>query len=84
MPRRGFAYARRVNPVEPGGEAEREQEARVGLCFTCRHARVVDSRTSRYWMCELSAADPRFPKYPRLPVLACDGFAPKEPAGPPR
>lgn len=26
-------------------------------------------------MCGLSAEDPRFPKYPRLPVLACAGFA---------
>jgi hypothetical protein len=46
----------------------------VGLCLTCRHARIVESRTSRFWLCRLSASDPRFPKYPRLPVLACDGY----------
>jgi hypothetical protein len=25
-------------------------------------------------MCELSFTDSRFAKYPRLPVLACDGY----------
>lgn len=25
-------------------------------------------------LCELSKTDPRFPKYPRLPVLACPGY----------
>jgi hypothetical protein len=27
-----------------------------------------------FFLCRLSATDPRFPKYPRLPVLRCDGF----------
>ena len=48
----------------------------VGLCARCRHARTVVTRTSTYWMCELSKSDPRFPKYPRLPVLECEGFRP--------
>jgi hypothetical protein len=26
-------------------------------------------------MCLLSRSDPRFPKYPRVPVLACDGYS---------
>jgi hypothetical protein len=26
--------------------------------------------------CELAKTDPRFPKYPRVPVISCDGFAP--------
>jgi hypothetical protein len=25
-------------------------------------------------MCELSKVDRRFPKYPRLPVLECEGY----------
>jgi hypothetical protein len=25
----------------------------------------------------LSRTDPRFPKYPRLPVLACSGYEPR-------
>lgn len=46
-----------------------------GLCGTCVNARVVESaRGSRFWLCELSRTDPRFPRYPRLPVLRCGGY----------
>ena len=46
----------------------------------CRNARIVESRRgSRFWLCALSRVDPRFPKYPRLPVLACAGYTPGEP-----
>jgi len=31
-----------------------------------------------FWRCELSDRDPKFAKYPRLPVLACAGFVHKE------
>ena len=48
----------------------------VGLCARCRNARTVTTRNSLYWLCELSRTDPRFPKYPRLPVLECEGFDP--------
>ena len=30
-------------------------------------------------LCELSVTDPRFPKYPRLPVLSCEGYEKKNP-----
>jgi hypothetical protein len=47
----------------------------VGLCAECRQARPVTSaRGSSFWRCGLSETDARFPKYPRLPVLACPGF----------
>jgi hypothetical protein len=47
----------------------------AGLCDRCRHQRVVTTtRGSAFTLCELSKADPRFPKYPRLPVAACPGF----------
>jgi hypothetical protein len=59
-----------------------EDEARVGLCFTCRHSQRVPSRTSVYRLCRLAAVDPRFDKYPRLPVLRCAGYDPEEPATP--
>ncbi|HEX5521601.1 MAG TPA: hypothetical protein VFX29_07875 [Longimicrobiaceae bacterium] len=55
-----------------------------GLCGRCTHARVIETRTgSRFFLCQRSAADPAFPRYPRLPVLACRGFAPAaaEPLG---
>ena len=48
----------------------------MGLCLTCRHARRVPTLRATYWLCELAATDPRFEKYPRLPVLACPGYEP--------
>jgi len=49
----------------------------VGLCAACIHARRVESvRGSVFLLCERSRDDPRFPRYPRLPVLACAGFEP--------
>lgn len=55
-----------------------EEVAKVGLCATCRHARRIESaRGSVFWLCELSRTDPRFPKYPPLPVRACAGYAKK-------
>jgi hypothetical protein len=53
---------------------------RVGLCRSCRASRALRSaRGSEFWLCERSRSDPaHFPKYPRLPVLACAGFAPAE------
>jgi len=51
-----------------------------GLCRACRNARIVTSgRGSTFWLCELSRTDPAFPRYPPLPVVACDGFAPRAP-----
>ena len=48
----------------------------AGLCERCRHVRVIENRRgSRFFRCELADVDARFPKYPRLPVLQCDGFA---------
>jgi hypothetical protein len=58
-------------------EARTEQE-RAGLCADCLHARSVESRRgSVFLLCELSRSDPRFAKYPRLPVLSCAGYEKK-------
>lgn len=47
----------------------------AGLCDTCRHQRVVrNTRGSEFSLCERSRTEPRFPRYPRLPVAACDGY----------
>ena len=52
-----------------------------GLCAACGNARVVENRRgSRFWMCERSRTDARYPKYPVLPVLACPGFTPRSEA----
>jgi len=62
--------------------ADKNSES-VGLCFDCRHARVIRSdRASIFYLCRLSATDPRFAKYPRLPVLSCPGYQKQEPAAP--
>lgn len=54
-----------------------------GLCGVCRNSRRVESdRGSVFWLCELSRTEARFPRYPRLPVWRCPGFAPgRSPAG---
>ncbi len=48
----------------------------IGLCETCQHQRVVKTARSAFSLCERSKTDDRFPKYPRLPVVACPGFEP--------
>jgi hypothetical protein len=49
----------------------------VGLCSRCTESKVVENKKgSRFYLCELSARDPRFRKYPELPVLKCEGFSP--------
>jgi len=54
-----------------------ESQINAGLCSDCRHAKRIESdRGSVFIMCQLSATDPGFPKYPRLPVLSCGGYSP--------
>jgi len=50
-------------------------DTRRGLCDTCKHQKLVrNTRGSVFSLCELSKTDPRFPKYPRLPVERCAGY----------
>ena len=52
---------------------------RVGLCFTCQHARVVRTdRGSVFYQCQRASTDPTYLKYPRLPVLRCPGYERKD------
>jgi hypothetical protein len=49
--------------------------AAVGLCLTCRWARrVANRRGSTFFRCARAETDPRFARYPALPVLQCEGF----------
>ncbi|MGB8011033.1 MAG: hypothetical protein WCF68_05430 [Terriglobales bacterium] len=51
-----------------------------GLCQNCQHSRQIESdRGSIFLRCDLSLQDPRFAKYPRLPVLVCSGYLPQPP-----
>ncbi len=54
----------------------------IGLCAICRHARVVQSsHGSTFYLCRLAEIDPRFSKYPRLPVMRCAGYDAAETSG---
>ncbi len=51
------------------------ERARVGLCYDCSHVREIQSdRGSRFYFCRRSETDPRYDKYPRLPMKACPGY----------
>jgi hypothetical protein len=53
--------------------------SRAGLCASCVHARrVPSSRGAVFLLCELSSVDPRFPRYPPLPVTRCGGYTPAD------
>jgi hypothetical protein len=65
--------------VSVSQEQAEKLRSRVGLCADCRFMRRMQSdRGSVFYLCERSATDPRFPKYPRLPVLLCSGYEPSE------
>lgn len=61
---------------------------RRGLCGHCKHARVIkSSKGSEFTLCERSKTDPRYRKYPALPVVQCVGYEAEvlvEPAKPAR
>lgn len=49
----------------------------AGLCGTCVHAKVLQSdRGSRFYRCSLSDTNPRYARYPTLPVVHCQGYQP--------
>jgi hypothetical protein len=53
--------------------------AEQGLCASCAHARIVESsKGALFVLCRLSYTDPAFDRYPRLPVIACDGYVSTE------
>jgi hypothetical protein len=65
--------------VEPAGEpptaadrADLGRASRGGLCAACRNARLVRSARAQLF---LRCDQPDLPRYPPMPVIACDGFA---------
>ena len=51
------------------------EDDRAGLCASCLHARTIESsKGATFIRCELSFTDPRFARYPRLPVVRCQGY----------
>jgi hypothetical protein len=60
-----------------GDDVDRAR-SHAGLCTDCRHTQRIESaRGSIFYLCKRSAADPEFPKYPRLPVVQCRGYEPE-------
>ena len=52
--------------------------SRGGLCDSCEHQQIVrTTRGSSFSLCCRSREDPAYPRYPRLPVLACPGHEPR-------
>lgn len=46
-----------------------------GLCDSCRHQKLIRTgRGSEFSMCLRSKDDPRYDKYPRVPVGSCPGY----------
>jgi hypothetical protein len=66
------------DPGRPASAEERRLLAGravvAGLCESCEHLRVLASRRSVFVRCGLADSDPRFPRYPALPVTACMGY----------
>lgn len=53
---------------------------KAGLCAVCTHRREIRSRRgSSFLLCRRSLTDPRFRRYPPLPVFSCPGFEPGDP-----
>ena len=52
----------------------------IGLCQSCCYAAAITmASASTFYRCGLSETDPRFRKYPSLPVIECAGYQPKTP-----
>ena len=67
---------------EPTSEAPKVYRSRLlarlgrspGLCATCRHLELIETKRSAFVRCALAREDPLFARYPVLPVLACAGY----------
>jgi hypothetical protein len=67
-------------PARPEDESESEARSAVGagLCDTCAYQQVVrNTRGSSFSLCRRAREDPAYPRYPRIPVLACPGHTPR-------
>jgi len=65
--------------VAPSADLTPQTPLRAGICERCAHQQLVaNTRGSTFSLCRRSRTDPAFVRYPRLPVLACEGFVPRE------
>lgn len=61
----------------------RHEQSQFGLCADCiYHREIVSGKGSRFLYCLRAESDDRYTKYPRLPVVQCEGYeAPLENPG---
>ena len=76
--RRRLLLPQAGRPRTPGGVSRHPPVRQpAGLCADCVFRRTTRNRRgSVFVLCRRSASDPRYPKYPPLPVLRCRGFEP--------
>ena len=56
-----------------------KSEPPPGLCGDCRRARALTSASgTTFYQCLRAETDPRYPKWPRVPLLVCPGHEPGE------
>jgi hypothetical protein len=66
-------------PERPPDAAWPKLGAEPGLCEACLHAKLNETRRgTAYLRCTRAAWDTSLPRYPRLPVMQCAGFDPRE------
>jgi hypothetical protein len=45
------------------------------LCFSCHYGNhIISGKGSSFLQCQKHFENPRYPKYPVLPVFACSGY----------
>jgi hypothetical protein len=65
--------------TEPGARNAPEIPHPAGLCGSCQHVQVIRSdRGAEFYLCRRSFSDPRFRRYPPIPVRSCPGYTPVE------
>ena len=67
-------------PADPPAQEDALTQlgADPGLCWTCRHRKVNQTkRGTAYLRCTRAEWDERLTRYPRLPVLSCVGYEPR-------
>lgn len=69
----------RLMPDQPTAAAWLKLGADPGLCGTCRHPKLNQTRRGTvYLRCTRAEWDTSLPRYPPLPVTQCAGFEPRE------
>ncbi len=59
------------------------ESALAGLCSDCAHARKLETKIgATIYLCGLASREPRLPKFPRLPTIACFGYVKQSRQGP--